>query len=187
MAINDKALALEALIEESLHPLAQLRQFLNSLSPHHYQEVLGERKMHTLGKHVRHIIDHYDALLDKDISSFPDSLNYENRERDVALEQSPPLAVEHLRWIERGLQALKQGSATSHLSLTYPDDLTTLTLDSSLERELAFLTSHTIHHMALIGLLAESLGLRVPETFGVHPSTLRHWQRESLETSARSA
>ncbi len=33
--------------------------------------------------------------------------------------------------------------------------------------------------MAIIGLLAEQLGLALPDSFGVHPSTLRHWRREA--------
>lgn len=53
-------------------------------------------------------------------------------------------------------------------------------------RELAFLTSQTIHHMAIIGLLAEQQGIPLAEDFGVHPSTLRHWQREvTLHAIAR--
>ena len=39
--------------------------------------------------------------------------------------------------------------------------------------------------MALLGLLAERLGVVLPKDFGVHPSTLRHWDREA-EALSRS-
>lgn len=34
---------------------------------------------------------------------------------------------------------------------------------------------------ALLGLLAQQLGVRLPDDFGVHPSTLRHWRRQAME------
>ncbi|MCH4562424.1 hypothetical protein MKP05_04650 [Halomonas sp. EGI 63088] len=111
----------------------------------------------------------------------------EHRQRDTSLEQSPLRAAQRLAWIESRLQGLKREPVHDALQLAYPAGGSTLDLGSSLGRELAFLTSHTIHHMAIIGLLAESLGIGLPEEFGVHPSTLRHWQRESAEHSARSA
>jgi len=42
-----------------------------------------------------------------------------------------------------------------------------------------FLASHTIHHMAIIGMLAEQAGVEVGAEFGVHPSTLRYLQRQA--------
>uniref|UniRef100_UPI003566A4C5 hypothetical protein n=1 Tax=Halomonas sp. TaxID=1486246 RepID=UPI003566A4C5 len=51
------------LVEENLLTLSQLKDMVASLSPDIYQQAFGEYGRHTLGKHVRHIIDHYDALL----------------------------------------------------------------------------------------------------------------------------
>jgi uncharacterized damage-inducible protein DinB len=50
---------------------------------------------------------------------------------------------------------------------------------TSVDRELVFLASHTIHHMAIIGMLAEQAGVEVGAEFGVHPSTLRYLQRQA--------
>ena len=57
---------------------------------------------------------------------------------------------------------------------------------TSVARELVFLASHTIHHMAIIGMLAEQAGVKVSADFGVHPSTLRYLQRQA-SGMARSA
>ncbi|MFW5688937.1 MAG: hypothetical protein ACOC1U_05120, partial [Spirochaetota bacterium] len=45
---------------------------------------------------------------------------------------------------------------------------------STLERELAVLASHTVHHYAIIALLLRVQDVDVPASFGVAPSTLRH-------------
>jgi len=49
----------------------------------------------------------------------------------------------------------------------------TLTSMSTLARELAFVLSHTIHHQAMIGLLASLHGSDVPDGFGFALSTPR--------------
>ncbi len=45
---------------------------------------------------------------------------------------------------------------------------------SSVERELQFLRSHTVHHFALIAVILRLSGLEPGEEFGVAPSTLRY-------------
>ena len=51
---------------------------------------------------------------------------------------------------------------------------------SSIERELEFLQSHTIHHYALIGFKLRAFGFDLPVEFGVAPSTLRFWNRQKI-------
>ncbi|MFG6157432.1 DinB family protein [Halomonas sp. 1390] len=177
------------LVEENLLTLAQLRSFVTGLAPEHYRQAFGEHGRHTLGKHVRHIIDHYDALLDG-LERGGEVIDYEQRRRDETLEQWPQQAASHLADIESRLSALCSEPSPAVPTLAYPLDDGALSLASSLNRELAFLTSHSIHHMAIIALLAEQSGSHLPETFGVHPSTLRHWQRvpaESTSLTRRSA
>ncbi|RCV91187.1 DinB family protein [Halomonas montanilacus] len=163
------------LIEENLLALSQLEEFVDALTPEQYRHNFGHDGRHTLGKHIRHIIDHYNALL----SSLDDAvIDYEDRHRDERLEQWPQQAAHRLIDIKAALTALVGHCPTACLSLNYPLGAGVQVLDTSLARELAFLTSHTIHHMAILGLLAEQLGFTLPEAFGVHPSTLRHWQRD---------
>jgi uncharacterized damage-inducible protein DinB len=171
----------EALIEENLHSLAQLRVLVAELSPEHYRQAFGAQGHHSLGKHVRHIIDHYDALLGGKASPDDGELDYEHRQRDAALEQWPQLAGRRLGEIAKRLQHEGGLSPGQGVRLAYPTGGETLSLGSSMGRELAFLTSHTVHHMAIIGLLAEQLDITLPESFGVHPSTLRHWERNAAD------
>ncbi|MGM1053290.1 MAG: DinB family protein [Pseudomonadota bacterium] len=171
--------SLEGLIEENRLALAQLRGLLDKLTPVAYRQPFGADGRHTLGKHVRHIIDHYSALFGG-LEDGGQSLDYEHRRRDETLEEWPHRAAERLVSLETSLLGLADQSPPTRLTLDYPLDEERLLLGSSIERELAFLTSHTIHHMAILGLLAEQVGVSLPESFGVHPSTLRHWQREAM-------
>lgn len=174
---------IDELVEENLQTLTQLQHFVSGISAEHYRQAFGGHR-HTLGKHIRHIIDHYDALLGEDALPISDMIDYEHRQRDTSLEQLPHLAVQRLAWIGSALQALKREPSRDTMRLAYPAGETILSLGSSLGRELAFLTSHTIHHMAIIGLLAENLNIELPEEFGVHPSTLRHWRCKAGEYAA---
>ncbi|TDX28332.1 hypothetical protein DFO67_11032 [Modicisalibacter xianhensis] len=167
-----------ALIDEACHTLHQLMLFVGNLSSAQYTAVHGTDARHTIGKHVRHILDHYEALLAQGGTASTASIDYELRQRDPALEQHPEITLEHLRFLVKRLSRLGgRQTAIRPITLAHQAGEQSALLVSSLDRELAFLTSHAIHHMAIIALLADTQGIEVPDTFGVHPSTLRHWQR----------
>ncbi|MGM0784040.1 MAG: DinB family protein [Pseudomonadota bacterium] len=177
---NDSpAPAVAWLIDENQQALSQLCELVAHLDADDYALPAGADGRHTLGKHVRHIIDHYEALLAG--RAVGNVLDYERRRREADLEGSPRLAARRIEAIMARLTEFADTDADQAWSLRYPVDtqLLDLGMTTSLGRELAFLTSHTIHHMAIIGLLAEQRGHELPEAFGVHPSTLRHWQCQS--------
>ena len=58
-----------------------------------------------------------------------------------------------------------------------------LVMNSTLARETEFVHSHTVHHYALIAAKLKSVGIEVPDEFGVAPSTLRYWA--TLKTSVK--
>jgi hypothetical protein len=47
-------------------------------------------------------------------------------------------------------------------------------VETTVGREFAFVLSHTVHHNALIAVIAKLLGVQVPERFGYAPSTLAY-------------
>ena len=132
-----------------------------------------------VGKHFRHIIDFYSGFL-----SVADNLiDYEKRERDPLLETDRERAEQRLAAI---IVAFETGSVcagthktgvsvTSSESSSYSRAECTA---STIGRELQFLISHTIHHYAIIALMLRVSGIKVPEDFGVAPSTLRHLKTE---------
>lgn len=167
-----------ALAEENRQALNQLAALLEHISPASYQHLQTPQATQSVGKHVRHILEHYQTLLDHLNASA--CLDYEGRKRDTRLETCPQTALQHLHAIDNALTRVATLPADTALTLGYPLDAnethTTAALPSSLGRELAFLTSHSIHHMALISLLCAEQDITLPKHFGVHPSTLRHWK-----------
>jgi hypothetical protein len=53
---------------------------------------------------------------------------------------------------------------------------------SSASRELQELSSHTVHHLALVGMIARTLGVEADPNLGVSPSTIAHRQALQKET-----
>lgn len=178
------------LVDENVQALEQLATLLERTPAATYQRAVGSQQTQSLGKHVRHILEHYQTLIDApELSPEPSqsmaSLDYENRLREAALENSPAQAQARIHQLQVGLKALSTIPHDTLLILRYPTEepehiasINALPLPSSLGRELAFLTSHSIHHMALLGLLCEQLDIALPRTFGVHPSTLRFWKQQ---------
>ncbi|MGM0858070.1 MAG: DinB family protein [Pseudomonadota bacterium] len=171
---------LSPLIDENVQTLAQLAQLLGRVSAQDYQRPLGAKGTQSLGKHVRHILEHYQTLLDACATAPAQAIfDYEQRPREAALETQPGYAGERTEALQAGLEALATMPHDAALTLSYSVEVgdadDSAALPTSLGRELAFLTSHSIHHMALLGMLCEQLGIALPQYFGVHPSTLRYW------------
>ncbi|QNI03890.1 hypothetical protein HXW73_13625 [Halomonas sp. SH5A2] len=176
--------SLSPMIDENVQTLAQLAELLGNVSAQDYQRPLGAKATQSLGKHVRHILEHYQTLLDACTTAPTQAtFDYEQRQRETALETQPDRAGERIESLQAGLKALCSMSQDTPLTLSYPiksdQAESAAALPTSLGRELAFLTSHSIHHMALLGLLCEQLGITLPDDFGVHPSTLRYWAQKS--------
>jgi len=122
---------------------------------------------------VRHCLDHVSALIAADPSS---CLSYDLWERGTTVETDPAQAL-------RSIQLLKITIAVGRWSARLDEricvisavarDGAMLTSMSTLARELAFVLNHTIHHQAMIGLLASLYGCDAPDGFGFAPSTPR--------------
>ena len=127
----------------------------------------------SIGGHVRHCLDHFDALLSAVKSR---TLCYDGRSRGTIIETHRLAALGALRIKAGELAATDWRSPAAPISLTVllsADEPPAETI-TTLDRELAFVLSHTIHHCALIGLMAASMGLSLPDSFGCAPSTLAY-------------
>ena len=125
-----------------------------------------------IGAHVRHCLDHVNAVLDP----APDGVvRYDGRRRQPTLETDRQMAAATLRRSAERLDALTRETADAPLVLESQVDRQGVCVQvlSSLARELVFVLQHTIHHQALVGLLLAGRGVPVPNTFGYAPSTPR--------------
>lgn len=128
----------------------------------------------TIGQHMRHIADHYRALA----SIEANVLNYKSRRRNSAIEDSVATAASEFVELEALLGTLKPASLQVITEVDFCSDVS-VTLPSSMERELAFVASHAIHHYALVAVLLRALGKQPPAQLGVAPATL-HWRQQGV-------
>jgi hypothetical protein len=129
-----------------------------------------------VGGHVRHCLDHVDALL---AGIEQGEVDYDRRRRGTAIETSRQAALDTIGRLEKQLLALPPCSERRSLRLRamVSSGLPSVELDTTVGRELAFVLSHTVHHNALIAVIAKTLGVYVPERFGYAPSTIAHLEK----------
>lgn len=176
--ISDNRKVMSGIVEENVHAIGQLAELLERLPGDAYRQCFGSRQQHVIGKHVRHIIDHYTALLSATASPGR-LLDYENRNRDLSLETDKRAGRERLSGLRRELRQRFATQYSSELGMRHNSDGERQVVKTSVDRELVFLASHTVHHMAIVGMLAEQVGVEVSADFGVHPSTLRYLEKQA--------
>jgi len=175
------------IVEENIHTLAQLTAFLESLDGALYRQLSGDRGQHSIGKHVRHIIDHYLTFLGLAGNPTGETLDYEHRQRDMVLETDRQAAIHCLAGLAGELSRILRDKPVKPLALNHNSEGHHQLFPSSIGRELVFLANHTVHHMAIIGLLAEQAGEQVGESFGVNPSTLRYWSQQEQKNGRNNS
>lgn len=149
-----------ALLEQSLALIAAL--------PNGVYAAVEEGRRGGTGAHVRHLLDHYSALIEGVAGG---RVDYEARAREERIERDGEYAMQRIEALIAGLRSLASYDRAAALHVTGDGHAA----HSTLGRELQFLLSHTVHHQALIALLVQQQGVRVDASFGVAPSTLRHW------------
>jgi hypothetical protein len=131
----------------------------------------------SIGSHVRHCLDHVQAVLDAVMSG---TVNFDHRQRGADVERSRTAALRVIERHETELTRLATRREWPPVRIvTEATGLTSsLNLPSCLARELVFVLSHTVHHCALIRVAVETLGRTVPDYFGYAPSTIAYLERQ---------
>lgn len=160
---------------DSVHYLEQGIELLEGISDEIFRNNSHELFSSGVGKHFRHIIDHYTALLEG-MESTEGFINYDARRRNPRLEEERAFAIETLKRTCREIEKLEYDRPGLRIEAIpgTADEGQSVQTESTLQREFQFLTSHTIHHYAIIALLLKIQGCLVPREFGIAPSTLRY-------------
>jgi hypothetical protein len=158
--------------------LRQLSDLLGAMTDEQYTRKPVGVVPSSIGGHVRHCLDHVEALL---AGVECGALDYDRRRRGTDIETCRLAAIEALRRQEREVRVLAGRPLETLLWLTalVCSHRPAIEVRTSLGRELAFVLSHTIHHNALIGVMAKLLDVPVPERFGYAPSTIAHLDKAS--------
>mgnify|MGYP006287341247 CR=1 FL=1 len=136
--------------------LAQCRNLLERLGPAQYAEPFGDHS--AVGAHMRHVVEHF--LIFLGAVETDGVVDYDGRERDPRIESSTTFCLQIVSDIERRLEALNQRALHASIQVCQipAAGAAPIVVQSTLERELIFLSSHTIHHIALMVLVAELKG-----------------------------
>lgn len=158
---------MKALISINTVLLDQAITFIQQHTAHDYTRPCEAVFSSTIGQHIRHCVEHYEEFLRG--MNHGSELDYDKRPRDLTVETDPLEAIRRLE----GIRSSIERQLTECRGLIVWDNGVTSPANSSASREIQFLISHTIHHFALISVIASLSGLRVPSNFGVAPSTLK--------------
>ncbi|MFZ4574160.1 MAG: DinB family protein, partial [Phycisphaerales bacterium] len=128
----------------------------------------------TIGKHLRHVLDHYTAAL---AGLATDSIvDYDRRERNVPMETDPGAGLASIAELLGELRRVGRQSSATALTIRVmisaggeTEDLVT-----TLGRELAFATHHGVHHVAMMRGIASEHGVEIAPEIGKAPSTLNN-------------
>jgi hypothetical protein len=172
------------LVSESSRILRQGVDLIESLDDELYARSQEPVAASGIGGHIRHCIDHVQCFLG---GLEGGRIDYDGRRRDLRVETDRAYAIERLREVIAGLEALGRKPAPASVSrggelavkMDVPEGAEPFWTTSSVERELQSLTSHTVHHFALIAFLVRLGGASTTEDFGVALSTLAYWKEQN--------
>ncbi len=129
----------------------------------------------TIGGHFRHVLDHFQIVLD---ALETRTLDYSRRPREQAIETSPARALDRTRDLADRFAGIEATAMARPIQVTdtlsEENDSPTAIFSSSIARETLYAVHHAIHHFAMIRVMGQLMDVRFPEDFGVAISTLRH-------------
>ena len=165
---------MQQLLEATVDVLEQLKSLVNSTTELNYN-IPSDHTTSGIGRHVRHILDHFVALQHGWEHGHVD---YNRRERNGLIEDDPALAIakidDFIDWLSNATLYEKPLSMESEISL---DETQSLEFPTFFSRELCYLINHTMHHIAYAALLAKQLGIHLGDHIGIAPSTASYLRR----------
>ena len=172
----------QSLIGVNISLLIQGIDLLERISNEQYTFTEPNLFQSGVGKHMRHILDHYESL----VNGWSNKIDYDARIRNTEVETSTAKAAEKCKLLVHSLKKFEHSDHSINLSVLVKSNeggksRNSPWSSSSIKRELQFMVSHTIHHYALIAFILRSQGIEVSSDFGVAPSTLHHQNKESMQ------
>jgi hypothetical protein len=157
----------------------QLRYVLERITDEAYKAPSVALSGSSMGQHIRHSLEFFGCLCNSQESG---TVNYDNRKRDVLIEENRLFALACISDLLPKIEALNDQNELV-LELSYGESsVDPIRVTSNFNRELVYNIEHAIHHMALIkiGLRELAPDLVIPKGFGVANSTLRYNQEQQI-------
>ena len=172
-----------ALIEINIRWMRQALRLLSDLNDAAYATSPAGMAPHRAGAHLRHIVEFYRCFLEGISDSH---IDYDARRRDLSIERSREHAAAAIRDIIHELESSRELRQERIIWVRMEDSGDAVRdpyMESSVSRELQVLSSHTIHHFALIAMTLRLHGVAMDPEFGMAPSTLRYLASQSAEAA----
>ena len=160
----------QSLIDINTAGLQEGMNLLNLLTADQYIQGFKPAFQSDIGTHFRHILEHYQCFF---VQLNETNFRFDKRPRDSRLGSELDYAKKTiLGFIDRFKQfdmSLfdRQYTISEQYGESGLQDQLIDGIETSLERELMFLQSHTVHHYAMIAAMTRSLGVAPDDEFGV--------------------
>ena len=173
--VQIEAPPLQAVPAAAVALLEQCAAFIRQTSDDAYRGESRALAGGTIGKHVRHLLDHYRALLDPSVAAGT-AIDYDHRERNVPMETDRSAALGAIDELRGRVSAMGELDLARRVRVRVmvAGDGTESVLDSTLGRELAFASHHAVHHHAMIKAIGAEHGMTAGAAFGLAPSTINY-------------
>lgn len=168
------------IIKNNIETLQSGAVIFNDLSDAQYTHTHTPYFNASIGKHFRHVLDHYFCFFS---GLEAGEVDYDQRQRNTEIETQRLHTLKKIQQLVEDLKNLaarvstpntNQTDNTHSLSVilsTSASVTTSSPVKSSLARELIFLQEHTTHHYAIIKTQLKILEFPVDDDFGVAAST----------------
>ncbi len=171
----------QSVIDANIQALKEGAELLLMLDSEQYDSDLKPAFQATIGAHYRHLLEHYCCLFTQIAKGV---FCYDKRERDEQLESDREYALRSIADILGQLEAIDVTLFSQQYHIV--DHQLAGPLATSLQRELLFLQSHTVHHFAIIAAMARGLGLQPMRDFGVAIATIKYRDKTLKQDKAAS-
>ncbi|KAJ1906260.1 hypothetical protein GGI01_001764 [Coemansia sp. RSA 376] len=168
---------LHSLFDSTADQLTELSKTISTLTDTKYTTESDALPGSTIGKHVRHILDHFTLLFSALTIDPHPTVSYSHRERNTFAQDTVAGGVASIEAMAQTARNLREQDVSSANPITISDTMPGGNDEkflSTVGRELWFCTHHMIHHNAIIASLMHEFGLHPPTQFAYAPSTIKH-------------
>ena len=163
--------------QAAIKQLESIRSILVQIESDDYTAELSTLKKASIGKHVRHIVEFYECLL---FNSTNDTVNYDERKRNILLEENVTFALDFITEI---IDTLETINSNKRLMLVSSYENKSVSMESSLYREITYNIEHTVHHLAIISIAIPIHFdyINLSANFGYADSTINYLKKQNAE------
>lgn len=153
--------------------LTEQKELLQKISTEIYIYKIPSLDNATIGGHTRHIIEFLEILLH---SYHTNDINYDDRQRNLELEENPEKAIEVISKLLSNIDL-----PNKNLMLKQTVGTVSLEIPTNFFRELLYNIEHCIHHQALIKVAFNEIKMShlLNKNFGIAPSTIQYRETQN--------